>query len=113
MIIRGGVNLYPREIEELLFGHPLIADVAVIGIPDERWGEQVGAVVRLKDATVIPNPDELKAWCRERISAHKAPNFWYFVESYPMTPSGKVQKFVLREQIVAGELVEHRAAQHA
>ncbi len=113
MIIRGGVNLYPAEIEELLFSHPLIADVAVIGVPDERWGEQVGAVVRLKDVTVVPSADELKAWCRERISAHKAPSFWYFVESYPMTPSGKVQKFVLREQVVSGELVGFRAEQHA
>jgi fatty-acyl-CoA synthase len=113
MIIRGGVNLYPAEIEELLFSHALIADVAVIGVPDERWGEQVGAVVRLKDASSIPSADELKAWCRERISAHKAPSYWYFVESYPMTPSGKVQKFVLREQVVSGELVGHLAQQHA
>ncbi|MCU1412992.1 MAG: AMP-dependent synthetase [Microbacteriaceae bacterium] len=112
MIIRGGVNIYPREIEELLFGHPDIADVAVVGVPDERWGEQVGAVVRLKDPSSIPNADDLKAWCRERLSAHKAPNFWYFVEAYPMTPSGKVQKFLLRDQIVAGQLEEHRAQLH-
>ena len=105
MIIRGGMNLYPREIEELLFLHDDIAEAVVLGIPDEKWGEQVGAVIRLKDASQRPTPEELKAWCRERISAHKTPSHWFFVESYPMTPSGKVQKFVLLDQIAAGELV--------
>ncbi len=105
MIIRGGVNLYPREIEELLFSHPEVADVTVVGIPDEKWGEVVGAVIRLKDAANPPRPEELKAWCRERISAHKAPSAWFFTEGFPMTPSGKVQKFVLRERIEAGLLV--------
>jgi fatty-acyl-CoA synthase len=104
MIIRGGVNLYPREIEELLFQHPDIAEVAVLGVPDATWGEQVAAVIRLKNASVKPTPEELKAWCRERISAHKAPSQWFFAETYPMTPSGKVQKFVLLEQITAGDL---------
>lgn len=105
MIIRGGVNLYPREIEELLFQHPAIAEVAVFGVPDETWGEQVAAVIRLKDASVQPAADELKAWCRERISAHKTPSLWFFAEKYPMTPSGKIQKFVLLEQITGGDLV--------
>ncbi len=104
MIIRGGVNIYPREIEDLLFTHPDLAEAVVVGIPDEKWGEQVGAVLRLKDATRRPHPDDLKAWCRERISAHKTPSLWYFTESYPMTPSGKVQKFVVLEQIAAGDL---------
>lgn len=104
MIIRGGVNIYPREIEDLLFTHPDLAEAVVVGVPDEKWGEQVGAVLRLKDATRRPHPDDLKAWCRERISAHKTPSLWYFAESYPMTPSGKVQKFVVLEQIAAGDL---------
>ncbi len=104
MIIRGGLNLYPREIEDLLFDHPAVAEVAVIGIPDEKWGEQVGAVVRLRDGMTAPDPAELRAWCRERISAHKTPTHWYFIEAYPMTPSGKIQKFVLREQIESGDL---------
>jgi fatty-acyl-CoA synthase len=104
MIIRGGINLYPREIEDLLFDHPAIAEVAVVGIADEKWGEQVGAVIRLRDAASPIDPAELRAWCRERISAHKAPTYWYFVEDYPMTPSGKIQKFVLRDQIEAGRL---------
>ncbi len=105
MIIRGGVNLYPREIEELLFSHPEVADVTVVGIPDEKWGEVVGAVIRLKDAANPPRPEDLKAWCRERISAHKAPSLWFYTEAFPMTPSGKVQKFVLRDNIQAGLLV--------
>ncbi|MGV9710955.1 AMP-binding protein [Gordonia sp. NPDC003424] len=105
MIIRGGVNLYPREIEELLFGHPAIADVIVLGIPDEYWGEQVAAVIRPADPAVRPDPQQLKEWCRERISAHKVPALWFFAEQFPMTPSGKIQKFKVRDEIVAGELV--------
>jgi fatty-acyl-CoA synthase len=104
MIIRGGMNIYPREIEELLFSHPAVAEVAVIGLPDERWGEQVAAVIRPRDPAAPPSPEELKDWCRERISHHKTPAQWFFTASYPMTPSGKVQKFVLRDQIDAGVL---------
>jgi fatty-acyl-CoA synthase len=105
MIIRGGLNLYPREIEDLLFDHPSVAEVAVVGIADEKWGEQVGAVIRLREGATAPDPVELRAWCRERISAHKTPTHWYFIEAYPMTPSGKIQKFVLREQIESGDLL--------
>ena len=104
MIIRGGMNIYPREIEELLFSHPAVAEVAVIGLPDERWGEQVAAVIRPRDAAAPPSPEELRDWCRQRISHHKTPARWFFTASYPMTPSGKVQKFVLRDQIDAGVL---------
>jgi fatty-acyl-CoA synthase len=104
MIIRGGINLYPREIEDLLFDHPAVAEAAVVGIPDEKWGEQVGAVIRIREGVTRPSPEELRSWCRERISAHKAPTYWYFTDAYPMTPSGKIQKFVLRDQIDAGEL---------
>ena len=105
MIIRGGLNVYPREIEELLFTHPTVADIAVIGVPDETWGEQIGAVIRLRSSGPRPDPHELKAWCRERIAAHKVPTHWFWADSFPLTPSGKVQKFVLREQVVRGELV--------
>jgi fatty-acyl-CoA synthase len=104
MIIRGGMNIYPREIEELLFSHPDVAEVAVIGLPDERWGEQVAAVIRPKDPASPPSADGLRDWCRERIATHKTPARWFFTDSYPMTPSGKVQKFVLRDQIDAGVL---------
>jgi fatty-acyl-CoA synthase len=105
MIIRGGMNLYPAEIEEVLVTHTAFADVAVLGVPDERWGEIVGAVVRLREATELPPLDELKVWVRERISAHKTPTAWYVTTEYPLTPSGKIQKFVLREQIADGTLV--------
>ena len=111
MIIRGGVNLSPREIEEMLSAHPDVAEVVVVGIPDEKWGEQVGAVIRLKAGSAEPSPSELKSWCRERISAHKAPSHWAFVEAYPLTPSGKVQRFVLLELIESGQLVVAQAPQ--
>jgi fatty-acyl-CoA synthase len=96
-----------------LFDHPLIVEAAVIGIPDDKWGEQVGAVVRLRDGVTPPSPEELRAWCRERISAHKAPTLWFFLDAYPMTPSGKIQKYVLRDKIDAGELVAASPAKAA
>jgi fatty-acyl-CoA synthase len=104
MIIRGGINIYPREIEELLFSHPQIAEVAVIGVADEKWGELVTAVIRPADPSAPPLAEELRVWCKERIAAHKVPSSWFFTQAYPMTPSGKVQKFVLRDQIDAGQL---------
>lgn len=104
MIIRGGLNIYPREIEELLFQHPSVADVVVVGVPDAKWGEQVGAVVRPKDLADPPDVAELKAWCRERISSHKVPSLWYFTDAFPMTPSGKIQKFRLQQEIISGAL---------
>jgi fatty-acyl-CoA synthase len=104
MIIRGGVNIYPREIEDLLFTHPAVAEVAVIGIPDEKWGEQIAAVIRPVDAAAPATAEELRGWCKQRIAAHKVPALWFFTQAYPMTPSGKVQKFLLRDQIDAGRL---------
>ncbi len=105
MVIRGGVNIYPREIEELLFGHPDIGDVIVVGVPDDYWGEQIAAIIRPADPAVRPDPLGLKQWCRERISAHKVPALWFFTDQFPMTPSGKIQKFKVRDDIVAGDLV--------
>jgi fatty-acyl-CoA synthase len=99
MIIRGGENIYPREIEQLLCTHPGVADVAVVGVPDSKWGEQVAAFVR-PAAEHSPNSDELVAFCREHLAPHKTPRYWVFVEQFPMTPSGKIQKFRLREQFV-------------
>ncbi|HEY5857805.1 MAG TPA: AMP-binding protein [Aldersonia sp.] len=104
MIIRGGLNIYPREIEEMLFQHAAIADVAVAATPDEKWGEQIAAVIRPIDPSNPPEPAELKVWCRERIAAHKVPAIWYFAEAFPMTPSGKIQKFKLQDEIAAGTL---------
>lgn len=104
MIIRGGLNISPREIEELLFDHPEVADVAVLGVPDVKWGEQVGAVIRLRNPHSPPSAISMKNWCRDRIAAHKVPAQWFFVESFPTTPSGKIQKFLLAEGIDTGRI---------
>jgi fatty-acyl-CoA synthase len=103
MIIRGGENIFPREIEQRLFTHASVGDVAVVGIPDETWGEQVCAFVRAAPGAT-PRKGQLDAHVRAELAAYKAPRIWVFVEDFPMTPSGKVQKFVLRERFVAGEL---------
>ncbi|MDF3305902.1 AMP-binding protein [Rhodococcus sp. T2V] len=108
MIIRGGLNIYPREIEELLFRHDDVAEVAIVGVPDTRWGEQIGAVVRPADPANPPDPAELKAWCRDRIAAHKTPSLWYFTDTLPMTPSGKIQKFRVQQEIASGALTAAR-----
>jgi fatty-acyl-CoA synthase len=110
MIIRGGLNIYPREIEDLLFQHPDIAEVVVVGVPDEKWGEQIGAVLRAHDPGNPLDVDALKAWCRERIAAHKTPSLWYFATELPMTPSGKIQKFRVQDEIASGALTPVVAA---
>jgi fatty-acyl-CoA synthase len=96
MIIRGGENIYPREIEEFLFTHPAIADVQVVGLPDEHYGEEVCAWVRLKSGASLTE-DGLKCFCKGRIAHFKVPRYVVFVEEYPSTVTGKVQKFKLRE----------------
>jgi fatty-acyl-CoA synthase len=103
MIIRGGENIFPREIEQRLFTHDSVSDAAVVGIRDEKWGEQVCAFVRAVPGAV-PDTAELDAYVRAELAAYKAPRIWVFVEEFPMTASGKVQKFVLRERFEAGEL---------
>jgi fatty-acyl-CoA synthase len=100
MIIRGGENIYPREIEELLFEHPKVAEVAVIGVPDVTWGEQVAAFVRSAPSE-LPTPEELSTYCRTNLAPHKTPRYWEFVDEFPLTASGKVQKFVLRDRFAA------------
>jgi fatty-acyl-CoA synthase len=100
MIIRGGENIYPREIEELLFGHEAVGDVAVVGIPDPKWGEVVAAFVRPAPGHT-PSENELFSYVRERLAPQKAPIHWVFVEEFPLTPSGKIQKFVLRDGFLA------------
>ena len=104
MIIRGGLNIYPREIEEYLSTHPSVASVAVIGVPDEKWGEQIAAIVQLKPDHPTPSADDMRAFCRQGLAAHKAPLYWSFVSQLPMTPTGKVQKFVLQEQLAKHSL---------
>jgi fatty-acyl-CoA synthase len=101
MIIRGGENIYPREIEDVLFSHPAVAEVAVIGVPDAKWGEVVAAYVRPVPGQPAPTPQELRAHCRERLAPYKTPQHWAFVDTFPLTPSGKIQKFRLRESFVA------------
>ncbi|MDZ4850329.1 MAG: AMP-binding protein [Pirellulaceae bacterium] len=96
LIIRGGENIYPREIEELLYQHPDIEDVQVIGVPDRKFGEEVMAWVRLRHGQNASD-EELKAFCREKLAYFKVPRYWKFVDTFPMTVTGKIQKFRMRE----------------
>jgi fatty-acyl-CoA synthase len=97
MIIRGGENIYPREIEEFLYSHPKILDVQIIGVPDEVYGEEVMAWIILKEGESA-TAEEIKDFCRGKISKHKIPRYIEFTNSYPMTASGKIQKFRLKEK---------------
>jgi fatty-acyl-CoA synthase len=96
MIIRGGENIYPREVEEYLHSHPDVADVQVIGVPSERYGEEVMAWVRRREGAELTGED-LDAFCRGRIASFKIPRHWKFVSEFPITVTGKVQKFRMRE----------------
>jgi fatty-acyl-CoA synthase len=96
MVIRGGENIYPREIEDLLFSHADVAEVAVVGVPDDHWGEVVAAFIRPNPGSTV-SEDGLRDFCRQHLAAYKTPQYWRFVESFPLTPSGKIQKFKLRE----------------
>jgi fatty-acyl-CoA synthase len=99
MIIRGGENIYPREVEEFLYTHPDVADVQVIGVPDERYGEEVMAWVRPREGATLTG-EQLAAYCHGRIATYKIPRYWKFVDTYPMTVTGKVQKFRMREMAI-------------
>jgi fatty-acyl-CoA synthase len=105
MIVRGGMNIYPREIEEFLQTHPAVAEAAVIGVPDDKWGEQIAAVIRLAHGAQRPTAEAIRAFCRAQMSAHKTPTYWSFVDALPSTPTGKIQKFLLRDQLSAGDLL--------
>ena len=105
MIIRGGENIYPKELEELLFAHEAVAEVAVVGLPDDKWGETVGAFIR-PTAGFEVDKNALFGYLRERLAPHKTPTQWFAVEEFPLTGSGKIQKFKLREQWAAGERPE-------
>ena len=102
MIIRGGENHFPAEIENLLIEHPAVAEVSVVGIPDEKWGEVIGAFIRTEDNLPL-DFDGLRPWCREHLSPPKTPTIWRRVEAFPLTGSGKIQKFRIRDNFVAGE----------
>ncbi len=105
MIIRGGENIYPKELEELLFAHPSVGGVAVVGFPDDKWGETVAAFVRPAPGQTIDKA-ELFAYFRENLAPHKTPQHWFEIEDFPLTGSGKIQKFKLREQWQAGLFTE-------
>jgi fatty-acyl-CoA synthase len=96
MIIRGGENIYPREIEEFLYTHPKVSDVQVIGVPDATYGEEVCAWVRLRDGQQATDA-ELREFCRGQIATYKIPRYVRFTTEFPTTVTGKIQKFRMRE----------------
>jgi fatty-acyl-CoA synthase len=107
MVIRGGENVYPREIEEFLHAHPDIAEVAVIGVPDVRYGEEIMAWVRLRPGTTC-SEEEVREFCRGKIAHYKVPRYVRFTDELPMTVTGKIQKFKLREVAIAELGLEHQ-----
>jgi fatty-acyl-CoA synthase len=109
MVIRGGENISPREIEEYLYTHPAIQDVQVVGVPDERYGEEVMAWVICKHGHTV-TAEDVRAFCRGKIAHYKIPRYVKVTDSWPMTVTGKVQKFKLRELAVAELGLDHAAA---
>ncbi len=107
MLIRGGENVYPREIEEFLYRHPKVREVQVIGIPDDRYGEEICACVMARDPSLTA--EELRVFCKGQIAHYKVPRYVEFVDEFPMTVTGKVQKFILRDQMVLRIFPEARA----
>ena len=99
MIIRGGENVYPREIEEFLFTHPKVESVQVVGVPDARLGEELCAWIKLR-AGEEATADEVRAFCKGKLAHFKIPRYVDFVEEFPLTVTGKVQKFKIREQAI-------------
>jgi fatty-acyl-CoA synthase len=96
MVIRGGENVYPREIEEFLYGHPAVSDVQVVGVPDEKYGEELCAWVRLREGSSATG-DELREFCRASLAHFKVPRYLLFVDEFPMTVTGKIRKVEMRE----------------
>jgi fatty-acyl-CoA synthase len=110
MIIRGGENVYPREIEEFLFRHPKVQEVAVFGVPDPRFGEQVGVWIRLREGENA-SEDEIRGFCQGQIAHYKIPHYVRFVDDFPMTVTGKIQKFMMRDAMIEElGLAEQRTA---
>ena len=109
MIIRGGENVYPREIEEFLYTHPQIQDVQVVGLPDEKYGEEIMAWVKLKPGATTTS-EEVRDFCRGRIAHYKIPRYVKFVDAFPMTVTGKIQKFIMRDQSIQELGLEAAAA---
>ena len=100
MIIRGGENIYPREIEEFLYTHPAVSDVQVIGVPDLKYGEEVCAWIRLREGQSA-TAEDVRTFCRGQIAGYKIPRYVRFTTEFPMTVTGKIQKFIMREHSIA------------
>jgi fatty-acyl-CoA synthase len=98
MVIRGGENVYPREIEEFLYRHPAIQDVQVFGVPDQRYGEEICAWIKLRPGTVL-TAEGVREFCKDQIAHYKVPRYIHFVDEFPMTVTGKMQKFIMRERM--------------
>ncbi len=105
MIIWGGANIYPREVEVLLVAHPKVGDAAVIGLPDAKWGEEVAAFIRPASGQRI-DKNELVRYVRQHLAPHKTPRHWFEVDALPLTGSGKIHKYKLRQMAANGELAE-------
>jgi fatty-acyl-CoA synthase len=104
LIIRGGENVYPREVENLLLEHPGVGAVAVVGLPHAFWGEEIAAVIVAQSAEAPPEPEELHAFVRQNLAAYKTPTQWFFVDVFPFTDTGKLQKYKLVDAIKQGTL---------
>jgi fatty-acyl-CoA synthase len=102
MVIRGGENIYPREVEEFLYRHPAVQDVQVFGVPDKRYGEELCAWIKLRPGAAL-DAEAVRAFCQGQIAHYKVPRYVRFVDEFPMTVTGKVQKFIMRERM-KGEL---------
>jgi fatty-acyl-CoA synthase len=100
MVIRGGENVYPREVEEFLHGHPDVADVQVVGVPDERYGEELCAWMVLRQGAAPLDAAAVQAFCEGRLAHYKVPRYVLCVDAFPMTVTGKVQKFKMREATI-------------
>jgi len=109
MLIRGGENIFPREIEEFLYQHPKIEQAEVIGVPDVKYGEQVCAWIKLREGETATQ-DEIKQFCKDKIAHFKVPYYVKFVEEFPMTVTGKVQKYVMREMMTKELDLQHTAS---
>jgi fatty-acyl-CoA synthase len=99
MVIRGGENVYPREVEEYLYTHPKIEDVQVVGVPDARYGEEICAWIRVKPGERLTQ-EEVTAFCRDQIAHYKVPRYVRFVDEFPLTVTGKVQKYLIRQAMI-------------
>jgi fatty-acyl-CoA synthase len=100
MVIRGGENVYPREVEEFLYSHPDIADVSVVGVPDERYGEELMAWIVLRPGADPLTTEAVRDFCSGRLAHYKVPRYVHLVDGFPMTVTGKVRKIEMREQAV-------------